>query len=139
MTREMRLRLFDHELRRLLQSDGEHHYVIFCDVQDPSRYVHYLRHDRVIYGEVSSLTRVRGKRQLRSHGERALGCLGFTGTGPRRNYSRDHLPQDSRRLACLTELLFGAAYGETEDLSVIAMTRASMEAGRQLPRMERDA
>jgi hypothetical protein len=139
MTRKMRLQLFEDELRRLLQSDVEHDYVIFCDVQDLDRYVHYMRHQRAIYGEVGSLSRVRGKRQLRPQAERALGCLGFTGAGPKRNYSRDHLPQDSRKLACLTELLFGAAHGETEDLTVIAMTRASMGAERQPPRMELEA
>lgn len=139
MTREMRLQLFENELRRLLQSDVEHDYVIFRDVQDPDHYVQYMRHDRVIYGEVGSFTRISGKRQPHPRAERALGCLGFTGAGPRRSYSRDHLPQDSRKLACLTELLFGAAHGETEDLSVIGMTRPSMEAERQPLRMELEA
>jgi hypothetical protein len=139
MTRDMRLRLFEIELRRLLHSNVEHDYVIFRDVRDPDHYVLYMRHDRATYGEVGWLTPVSGKRQLRPQVERAIGCLGFTGAGPRRKYSRDHLPQDTRKLACLTELLFGAAHGETEDLSVIAMTRPSMEAERQPLRMELEA
>ncbi len=100
-------------------------YVTFRDVQDPDHYVHYMRHDRATYGEVGSFTRHRAKGLPHPQAERALGCLGFTGAGPRRNYSRDHLPQDGRKLACLTQLLLGAAHGETEDLSVIALKSSS--------------
>jgi hypothetical protein len=125
-------------MRRLLQSTVEHDFVIFCDVQDPDHYVQYMRHDDSIYGEVASLTWVGGDRELRRQADTALGCLGFTCTEPKRNYSRDRLPLDARRLACLTELLFGAAYGETEDLTVLVMTRASREAERAV-QMELDA
>lgn len=97
-----------------------------------------MRHDGAIYGEVGSKPWAGGDRQLRRQAETALACLGFAAAGPKRNYWRDHLPQDARRLACLTELLFGAAYGAT-DLSVIVMTRTSREAERQPPRMELDA
>jgi hypothetical protein len=127
----MRLRLFEKELNRLLQSRREHDFVIFGDGRDQDHYVQYMRHDGAIHGEVGALTWIGGDRKLRRQAETALGCLGFTGAGPRRNYSRDQLPLDARRLACLTELLFGAAYGETEDLTVLVMTRASREAARE--------
>ena len=61
-------------------------------------------------------------------GVTALGCLGFEGGGRRHNFSRDYLPHEPRRLACLTELLFGAAYGEVGDMTPLVRTRASREA-----------
>ncbi len=131
MNRELRLRLFEKELSRLLRSRREHDYLIFSNVRDPGQYVLYMRHDGAIYGEAGAVTWVGGDVRLRGQAETALGCLGFAGAGPHRNYSRDHLPLDARRLACLTELLFGATYGETEDLTVLMMTRASREAGRE--------
>jgi hypothetical protein len=88
--------------------------------------------------QVGSLTWVGSDREMRRRAETAIGCLGFAGTGPKHNYSRDRLPVDARRLACLTELLFGAAYGQTEDLTVLLITRASREAERAV-QMELDA
>ncbi len=139
MNRELRLQLFEKEMRRLLRSEVEHDYLVFCDLRDAERYVQYLRHDGALYGEVGCLQWTPGDRQLRRESETALGCLGFEGGGRRRNHSRDHLPLDARKLACLTELLFGAAYGETEDLTVIVMTRASREAEQEPPQLELNA
>lgn len=114
MNRELRLSIFEQELRRLLQSDVENDYVVFSDLRDDRHYVQFLRHDDAIYGEVGA---------PRPEAKTALGCLGFSGSGS--TFSRERLPQDARKLACLAELLFGAAYGSVEDLTIIVMTRAS--------------
>ena len=47
--------------------------------------------------------------------------------GERAHFSRDHLPQNSRRLACLTELLLGAAYRPPADFDATVVTRAMVE------------
>jgi hypothetical protein len=58
----------------------------------------------------------------------ALGCLRFEGGGLRANFARDHLPHDARRMACLTELLFGAAYRPAPDFDVAVVTKSLIEA-----------
>jgi len=56
------------------------------------------------------------------------------------NFARDHLPQDARRLACLTELLFGAAYRPARDFDVAVLTKSLIEAkAAQRRRQEVDA
>src|SRR5256885_1857827 len=70
----------------------------------------------------------------------ALGCLGFEGGGPHHNFSRDHLPHDARKLACMTELLFGAAYGDGVcDMLPMIRTRAAREADARPEQLEFDA
>ncbi len=76
------------------------------------------------------------------HRERvtALRCLGFEGGGLRANFARDHLPHDARRLACLTELLFGAAYRPAPDFDITVVTKSLIEAeAAQRRRQEVDA
>jgi hypothetical protein len=129
MERELRLHIYEKELRRLLIDLCDHDYLIFEDSRDPDRYVQYYVHDSAILGEVGSGHWIPESTGLRKTTVTALGCLGFDGGGPRRNFSSDHLPHDPRRLACLTELAFGAAYGEgVYDMTPLVRTRASREA-----------
>jgi len=131
--------MYEKELRRLLLELRDHDYVIFEDSRDGGRYVQYLIHDAAVLGEVGSRHWLPEAEGLRKVSVTALGCLGFEGGGPRRNFSRDHLPHDARRLACLTELLFGAAYGEVEDMTPLVMTRASRETDCKPHAIEFDA
>jgi len=130
MERDLRLHMYEKELSRLVLELRDHDYVIFEDSRDESRYVQFLIHDAAVYGEVGSRHWLPESEGLRKESVTALGCLGFEGGALGRNYSRDHLPHDARRLACLTELLFGAAYGEIGDLTPLVRTRASREAER---------
>ena len=139
MDRELRLLLYEKELRRFLLDFRDHDYVVFTDSRDDDRYVQYFLHDGAVYGEVGSRRWIPESEGLRKESDTALGCLGFEGGTTRRNYSRDHLPHDARRLACLTELLFGAAYGDVEDVTPLIRTRASFEAGSPAPAIEFDA
>jgi hypothetical protein len=139
MKRDLRLIMYEKELRLLLLELRDHDYVIFEDPRDDSRYVQYLVHDAAVLGEVGSRNWLPEGEGLRKVSVTALGCLGFEGGGPRRNFSRDYLPHDGRRLACLTELLFGAAYGEVEDMTPLVMTRASREADCNRPAIQFDA
>ncbi len=139
MKRDLRLVLYEKELRRLLLELRDHDYVIFEDSRDESRYVQYLVHHAAVYGEVGSRHWLPESEGLRKESVTALGCLGFEGGASRHNFSRDYLPHDARRLACLTELLFGAAYGEVEDMTPLVMTRASREADCKPPAIEFDA
>ena len=113
----MRLELFERELEQLLRSEVEHDYVSFADAREPSRQVLFLAHDGAVYGEVLSAGR---------SVETALGCLGFVRSGS--SYSRESLPLDARKLACLAELLFGAAFGPVEGLTMLPVARAGREA-----------
>ncbi len=45
----------------------------------------------------------------------------------RANFVRDHLPQEARRLGCLTELLFGAAYQPPRHYDVTVLTKSLIE------------
>jgi hypothetical protein len=139
MERDLRLLIYEKELRRLLFELRDHDYVIFEDSRDPNRYVQYLVHDSAVYGEVGSRQWLPEAEGLRRESVAALGCLGFEGGGSRRNFSRDHLPHDPRRLACLTELLFGAAYGEVAEMTPLIRTRASRESEAPQPAIEFDA
>ena len=139
MERDLRLLIYEKELRRLLLELRDHDYVIFEDSRDPNRYVQYLVHDSAVCGEVGSRQWLPEAEGLRRESVAALGCLGFEGGGSRRNFSRDHLPHDPRRLACLTELLFGAAYGEVAEMTPLVRTRASRESEAPQPAIEFDA
>lgn len=139
MKRDMRLVVYEKELRRLVLDLRDHDYVVFEDSRDGSRYVQYLVHDSAVYAEVGSRHWLSESEGLRTESVTALGCLGFEGGGSRRNFSRDHLPHDARRLACLTELLFGSAYGDLEDMTPLVMTRASREADHKVSEVEFDA
>ena len=139
MKRDLRLHMYEMELRRLVLELQDHDYVIFEDSRDDSRYVQYLVHDVAVYGEVGSRRWLPESEGQRKESVTALGCLGFEGGASRRNFSRDHLPHDARRLACLTELLFGAAYCETGDMMPQVRTRASREAESPRPAIEFDA
>jgi hypothetical protein len=130
MERDLRLLMYEKELRRLLFELRDHDYVVFKDSRDGDRYVQFIIHDSAVMGEVGSRHWLPEADGLRKVSVTALGCLGFEGGGVRRNFSRDYLPHDARRLACLTELLFGAAYGEVGDLTPLVRTRASREAER---------
>jgi hypothetical protein len=139
MKRDLRLLIYEKELRRLLLELEDHDYLIFEDSRDDSRYVQYLVHEAAVYGEVGSRHWLPESEGLRKESVTALGCLGFEVGASRHNFSRDHLPHDARRLACLTELLFGAAYGEAGDMMPLVRTRASREAEAPSPAIEFDA
>ena len=128
MERDLRLMVYEKELRRLLFGLCDHDYVIFEDSRNDDHYVQFIVHDSAIFGEVGSKHWMPESSGLRKTSVTALGCLGFEGGGPRTNFTRDHLPHDARRLACLTELLFGAAYGhEVCDMTPLVRTRVSRD------------
>src|SRR2546421_892664 len=112
MERETRLALFEAELRGLLSSGIEHDFVRFSNAARDDQYVLYMRDAGAVRAEAGP---------VRKGAATALGCLGFSaGT---RTYTREQVPPDARRLACLTELVFGAAFGPTEDLTVLVLAR----------------
>jgi hypothetical protein len=139
MKRDLRLLLYEKELRRMLLELQDHDYLVFEDSRDESHYVQYIVHDSAVLGEVGSRQWLPEVERLREVSVTALGCLGFEGRGLRRNFSRDYLPHDARRLACLTELLFGAAYGEIGDLTPLVRSRASRESQTPAPAIQFDA
>ena len=140
MEREMRLQIYEKELRRLLLDLRDHDFVIFEDSRDTERYVQFMVHDSAVHGEVGSRHWIPESSGLRKTSVTALGCLGFEGGGPGRNFARDYLSHDARKLACMTELLFGAAYGDDVcDMLPMARTRASREAQVGPQQMEFDA
>jgi hypothetical protein len=129
MEREMRLLIYEKELRRLLHDLREHDFVIFEDSRDPDRYVEFFVHDSAVLGEVGTRHWMPESSGLRKTSVTALGCLGFEGDGLQRNFCRDYLPHEARKLACLTELAFGAAYGDGVcDMTPFVRTRAMREA-----------
>jgi len=54
MEREMRLQIYEKELRRLLLDLRDHDFVIFEDSRDTERYVQFMVHDSAVLGEVGS-------------------------------------------------------------------------------------
>lgn len=126
--RDIRLALFEKAIDRLLSERENRDFVIFEMSGSPNSYVHYMLHDGAILGEVGSRGWVAEGEQLDKERITALGCLGFEGGGSRANFARDHLPQDARRLACLTELVFGAAYRPACDFDVTVLTKSVVEA-----------
>lgn len=140
MQREMRLEVYEKELRRLLFDLRDHDYLIFEDSRDPERFVQYFVHNATVLGEVGSRHWMPESAGLRRTSVTALGCLGFEGGGARENFRRDHLPHDARKLACLTELAFGAAYGdEVCDMTPLVRTRAMRESEAPPLQLEFDA
>jgi hypothetical protein len=129
MERDMRLQVYEKELRRLVYELRDHDFVVFEDARDPDRYVQFMVHDSAVLGEVGSRHWMPESSGLRRASVTALGCLGFEGGGPRSNFKRDHLPHDARKLACITELAFGAAYGDAVcDMVPCVLTKAMREA-----------
>jgi hypothetical protein len=126
--KEIRLALFEKALSRLLAEREDHDFVIFELRGRPDSYVLYMLHDGAILGEVGSRGWIAESQLLDNERVTALGCLGFEGGGLRANFARNHLPQDARRLACLTELLFGATYRPGPDFDVTVVTRLLLEA-----------
>ena len=126
--REIRLALFEKALDHLLTERENRDFVIFVMRGGRDAYVQYVLHDGELLGEVGSKGWTPEGELLDTERVTALGCLGFEGGGGRANFARDHLPQDARRLACLTELLFGAAYRPPTDFDVTIVTKALVEA-----------
>ena len=140
MERDTRLQMYEKELRRLVYELRDHDFVVFEDARDPERYVQFIVHDSAILGEIGSKHWLPESAGLRRTSVTALGCLGFEGGGPHRNFTRDHLPHDARKLACMTELLFGAAYGHGVcDMMPLVRTRESREADTRPEQLEFDA
>lgn len=128
MERDMRLQMYEKELRPLVYELRDHDFVVFEDARDPERYVQFIVHDSAILGEIGSKHWLPESAGLRKTSVTALGCLGFEGGGPRSNFKRDHLPHDPRKLACLAELAFGAAYGDAVcDMVPCVLTKAMRE------------
>ncbi len=125
--REIRLALFEKALDRLLSERENHDFVSFELRGSPDSYVQYMLHDGALLGEVGSKGWIPGGELLDKERVTALGCLGFEGGDHKVNYARDHLPQDPRRLACLSELLFGAAYRPPTDFEVTVLARSLIE------------
>ncbi len=125
--REIRLALFEKAIERLLTERENHDFVIFEMRGNPNSYVQYMLHDGAVLGEVGLRGWIPEGELLENERVTALGCLGFEGGGLRANFAREHLPQDARRLACLAELLFGAAYRPAPDFDITVLTRSLIE------------
>jgi hypothetical protein len=125
--REIRLALFEKAVDRLLSECQNRDFVIFELRGSPDSYVQFMLHDGALLGEIGSGGWTPEGEPLDGERVTALGCLGFEGGGNRANFARD-LPQDCRRLACLTELLFGAAYRPRCDFDVTVITKQMIEA-----------
>jgi len=138
--REIRLALFQKAVSQLLSEREDHDFVIFELRDRPDSYVQYMLHGGAILGEVGSRGWIAEGQELDKERVTALGCLGFEGSGLKAIFARDHLPHDARRLACLTELLFGAAYRPGHDFDVAVMTKSMIETvAAQRRRAEVDA
>ncbi len=133
--REIRLALFEKALDRLLSERENRDFVIFELRGSPDSYVQYMLHDGALLGEVGSKGWIPEGELLDKERVTALGCLGFEGGDYKVNYARHHLPQNPRRLACLSELLFGAAYRPPTDFEVTVLTRSLIEAEAARRRM----
>ena len=125
--REIRLTLFEKAIDRLLTECENRDFVIFEMRSIPDAFVQYMFHDETLLGEVGSRGWIPEGLPLEKERVTALGCLGFEGGGLKANFVRDHLPQEARRLACLTELLFGAAYQPPGDYDVTVLTKSLIE------------
>ena len=126
--REIRLALFEKAIDRLVSQRESSDFVIFQLRGRSDSYVQYMLHDGALLCEVGSSGSFDGNGVLDKERVTALGCLGLGGGGLRTNFTRDHLPHDARRLACLTELLLGAAYRPAPDFDVIVLTKSVIEA-----------
>ncbi len=126
--REIRLALFEKAIDQLLSERENRDFVIFEMRSSPDSYVQYVLHDGALLGEVCSGGWAPEGEVLDQERVTALGCLGFEGGGLRANFARDNLPQNARRLACLTELLFGAAYRPATDFDVTVVSKSMIEA-----------
>lgn len=126
--REIRLGLFEKALHQLLSGHEDRDFVIFELRRSPDAYVQYMFHDQALLGEVGSKGWIPEGELLDKERVSALGCLGFEGGGLQSNFARDHLPQEPRWLACMTELLFGAAFRPERDFDVTVVTRSLIEA-----------
>ncbi len=126
--REIRLALFEKAIDRVLSERENQDFVIFEIRGCPDSYVQYTLHDGAILGEAGSRGWIAEGELLDKERVTALGCLGFEGGGRRANFARDHLPRDARRLACLTELLLGAAYRPAPDFDVTVVSKSMIEA-----------
>ncbi len=126
--REIRLALFEKAIDELLSERENRDFLIFELRGSPDSYVQYMLHDGAVLGEVGSRGWIPQGQVLDRERVMALGCLGFEGGGLRANFARDDLPQDARRLACLSELLFGAAYRPPCDFDITIVTKSMIEA-----------
>ena len=126
--REIRLAVVEKAIDRLLSEPESGEFVIFELRGSPDSYVQYMLHDTAILGEVSSRGWIAEGDLPDKERVTALGCLGFESSGLRANFARDHLPHDARRLACLTELLLGAAYRPGPDFDITVVTKSLIEA-----------
>jgi hypothetical protein len=126
--REIRLALFEKAINQLLSDNENHDFVLFEMRGSPESYVQYMLHDGALLGEVSSKGRALESDSLDKECVTALGCIGFEGGGSRSTFARDDLPPEPRRLACLTELLFGAVYRPEVNFDVTVTTRSLLEA-----------
>ncbi len=124
----IRLALFEKAIDQLLSDNENHDFVLFEMRGSPESYVQYMLHDGSLLGEVSSKGRVLKGASLDKERVTALGCIGFEGGGSCSTFARDDLPQQARRLACLTELLFGAVYRPGVNFDVTVLTRSLLEA-----------
>ena len=138
--KQIRLALFEKTIDQLLSERENRDFVIFELRGSPDSYVQYMLHDTAVLGEVSARAWIAESELLDNERVTALGCLGFEGGGHRANFAGDHLPQDARRLSCLTELLFGAAYRPAPDFDVTVMSKSMIETvAAQRRRQEVDA
>jgi len=125
--RQIRLALFEKALDGLLLEPENRDFVIFELRGRPDSYVQYTLHDGALLGEIGSKGWIPEGELLDKERVTALACLGFERGGHRANFARERLPQSARRLACLTELVFGAAYRPPCDCDVTVITKVMIE------------
>jgi hypothetical protein len=125
--REIRLAVFEAAIDQLLSDRTDHDFVLLELRGTADAFVQYTLHDGALRAEVGSTGWITESEVLDKERIAALGCLGFQASGSQSNFARVCLPQEPRRLACLTELLFGAAYRPDCDFDVTVLTRSLIE------------
>ena len=118
MNREARLQMFETRLADLALGAKAGACVEFEVARQAGQYVLFVRVPGGINAEVARPVWTSGPR--RREAEKALGCLGFGRSSSGERFSREALPLEPRRLACLAELLFGAVYGADPDHTPVA-------------------
>jgi hypothetical protein len=129
LTKKERMVVMEAVLGELLREGENHDWIVFENAAAKDEYVQIMLHDGHLYGEVSSREWEEPVRPLDEVAISMLAHLGFTGGGPRRNFSRDSLSAHPASTAQLVNRLFASAYGPTAPSGIrITSNRSALTA-----------
>jgi hypothetical protein len=112
MNRKQRIEQLTGALTVFVGDPQDGAFLIAENADRPDDFTQFMFHDGgILYAEVGSHGWGDDDDQLPAEARAALGKLGFTGGGRRRNHRNEGLPHDPHFLANLVEQAFGAAYG----------------------------